>query len=161
VTDPDADTVIVSELVWERLLLRVPVVVWEEVVEGLLVLEPLGVGVSELLTVMEGLLDASLDCDWEGVGVLELLVEGWTDCVADSLELGVLELLREGWTLGVCVVVTETDVEGLAVADREEVGDWDPGGVGVMDRDGLSLAEGEIERVSEGLLVLDGLALML
>jgi hypothetical protein len=45
------------------------------VVEGLPVLEPVGVGVSELLTVMEGLLDASLDCDWEGVGVLELLRE--------------------------------------------------------------------------------------
>ena len=114
-TDPDADTVIVSEFVRERLLLRVPVVVreevvegllvleplgvpvvvCEEVVEGLLVLEPLGVGVSELLTVIEGLLDASLDRDWEGVGVSELLREGWTDCVADSLELGVLELLRE------------------------------------------------------------------
>ena len=75
-TDPDADTVMVRELVTERLLLRVPVVVCEEVVEGLLVLEPLGVGVSELLTVIEGLLDASLDRDWEGVGVLELLREG-------------------------------------------------------------------------------------
>jgi len=30
-----------------------------------------------------------------------------------------------------------------------------------MDRDGLSLAEEEIERVSEELLVLDGLALLL
>jgi hypothetical protein len=45
-------------------------------VEGLLVLEPLRVGVSELLTVIEGLLDASLDCDWEWLGVLELLREG-------------------------------------------------------------------------------------
>lgn len=43
--------------------------------------------------------------------------------MADSLELGVLELLREAWTLAVCVVVTERDVEGLAVADIEEVGD--------------------------------------
>ena len=71
--------VVVREEVVEGLLvlepLGVPVVVREEVVEGLLVLEPLGVDVSELLTVMEGLLDASLDCDWEGVGVSELLRE--------------------------------------------------------------------------------------
>jgi len=95
VTDPDADTVMVRELVAERLLLRVPVIV----VEGLLVLEPLDVGVSELLTVMEGLLDASLDCDWEGVGVSELLtvIEGLLDASLDGdwEGVGVSELLRE------------------------------------------------------------------
>ena len=47
------------------------------------------------------------------------------------------------------------DVEGLSV------GDGDPGGVGVMVRDGLSLEVWLIERVSEELIVLDGLALML
>ena len=47
VTDPDTDTVIVSELVRELLPLL------EGAIEWLLVLEPLGVGVSERLFVTE------------------------------------------------------------------------------------------------------------
>lgn len=87
------DIDIVRELVPERLLLLVPVLLCEGAVEGLLVLEPLGVGVSERLAVLD--------------------------------------------SLGVCVVVAERDMEGLAD--------------GRMERDGLSLDL--LERVSEELRV--------
>ena len=56
-------------------------------------------------------------------------------------------------------------MEELAEGEPDKVGDGDPGVVGVMDRDGLSLAVGEevgpIERVSEELLVRDRLMLTL